>query len=113
ITLESLSDIPNLVFADILPGGMEIEDPTLVTRAAAFTDEQAKEYGILRPKFIERRDDRYLLFGDLHESGITVITYQARAVTRGKYITPPSLVEAMYAPDLKAIFTTDSVFEIE
>ena len=113
ITLESLSDIPNLVFADVLPGGMEIEDPTLVTRAAAFTDEQAKEYGILRPKFIERRDDRYLLFGDLHESGITVITYQARAVTRGKYITPPSLVEAMYAPDLKAIFTTDSVFEIE
>ena len=67
ITLESLSDIPNLVFADILPGGMEIEDPTLVTRAAAFTDEQAKPYGILRPKFIERRDDRYLLFGDLHD----------------------------------------------
>ena len=113
ITLESLSDIPNLVFADVLPGGMEIEDPTLVTRAAALTDEQAKPYGILSPKYIERRDDRYLLFGDLSESGIAVITYQARAVTRGKYVTPPSLVEAMYAPDLKAVFTTDSTFEVE
>ena len=113
ITLESLSDIPNLVFADILPGGLEIEDPTLVTRAAALTDEQSKSYGILRPQFIERRDDRYLLFGNLHENGIAVITYQARAVTRGKYVTPPSLVEAMYAPDLKAVFTTDSVFEVQ
>jgi uncharacterized protein YfaS (alpha-2-macroglobulin family) len=113
ITIESLSDIPNLVFADVLPGGMEIEDPTLVTRAAALTDEQAKPYGILSPKYIERRDDRYLLFGDLKESGIAVITYQARAVTCGKYVTPPSLVEAMYAPDLKAVFTTDSIFEVE
>ena len=113
ITLESMGKFNDLVFTDILPGGLEIEDPNLATRAAAISDEKAKRYGILEPKFIERRDNRYHLFGDLNEPGIAVVTYKTRAVTRGTYNTPPCLVEAMYIPDVKATYVTDMPFEVK
>ena len=113
ITLESMGKFNDLVFTDTLPGGLEIEDPNLATRATAVSSEKAKRYGILSPKFIERRDNRYLLFGDLNDPGIVVITYKARAVTRGIYRTPPCLFEAMYIPDVKAIYVTDAPLEIQ
>ncbi|MBT3379395.1 MAG: hypothetical protein HN742_32875 [Lentisphaerae bacterium] len=85
------------VVVDLLPGGLEIEDSSLVTRAGR-RDKKKR----LSTDFVDKRDDRLLLFCDLHGGGVASFSYSARAVTRGDFAIPCASVEAMYDPEIRA-----------
>ena len=100
--------VRNLVVCDLLPGGLEIEDPRLATRSAT---PEAKE-GDLSLRRLERLDDRLLLFADL-EGKTASFTYTARAVTRGKFRRAPLRAEAMYDADMQGVYADPAVLAVE
>ncbi|NLF92743.1 MAG: hypothetical protein GX564_02550, partial [Oligosphaeraceae bacterium] len=103
----------NLVLCDLLPGGLEIEDEALATRAAAVPPALARTYPRLRPNYWEKGDDRILLFADWLEAGQDVFTYQVRAVSRGRFKIPPAHAEAMYSPDFSGYSREEDDFTID
>lgn len=107
------TDVENLVLADLLPSGLEIEDEALATRSRNFSEENRNDRDQpLRVRRIEKRGDRFLLFGDSRK-GSSVFSYQARAVTRGKFMIPPLHMEGMYHPDMNGVFMPGGIFEIQ
>lgn len=113
LTIESTGKIDNLALVDLLPGGLEIEDPRLATRSAALPPLTHDHTELLLPEFMERRDDRFLLFGSMIANGTGSARYVVRAVSRGKFVIPPLRAEAMYDPDVAATFVPGGVFEVE
>lgn len=97
IKADAADAAPNLIVADLLPGGFEIENPDLVTSA----DLSAFPWlsNDVQPAHTEFRDDRFVAaFGpgtDLSQ-GVTV-AYMVRAVSPGRFAWPAALAEDMYA----------------
>jgi hypothetical protein len=88
----------NIVIEDLLPAGLEVENPNLDT---------AQTLPWLTSKFDwcarrDIRDDRVLLFTK-PVSGTSVFCYLARAVTPGKFTVPPVSAEAMYDPEIRSV----------
>ncbi|MBQ9501829.1 MAG: hypothetical protein IJU70_06710 [Lentisphaeria bacterium] len=111
IRFETPAAVESLVIADLLPAGLEIEDELLAGRAATLPDTAGVGCGAFRPKRLEKRDDRFVAFGDAAK-GRGEITYQTRAVIRGSFVVPPVHAEAMYQPDTRGIFSTAAVFTV-
>ena len=103
--------IRDLAAVDLLPGGLEIEDERFATRMTA--PAQKKNDGPLQVSHVEKRGDRLQFFGDLLSAGTAEFTYQARAVTRGRFAVPPLSAEAMYSPGTDGIFPGGDVFEVK
>ncbi|MBO4304364.1 MAG: hypothetical protein J6A21_07250 [Lentisphaeria bacterium] len=108
ITTKAFQYIPDAVIVDLLPGGLEIEDGALATRAAKNVVQKKNAPSV---KFKENRDDRFLLFCDL--DGEQVYEYKVRAVIRGKYAIPAVSGEKMYDPDVAALSAPGGFFEIK
>ena len=108
INIKTLKEVKDLVIIDLLPGGLEIEDESLKTRAFAPAKAGAKTNWRIWPDFIEKRDDRYLWFGKINTEGTYEITYQVRAVTQGKFAQAPLLLENMYDPTIQAVFVPEN-----
>ena len=91
-----------LLIADLLPAGLEIDNPALMGSA------NLKAFPWLIPStfaaHLEFRDDRFVAALDRKPSDGRDITlaYMVRAVTPGSYALPPALVEDMYRPHLNA-----------
>ncbi|MBQ7694331.1 MAG: hypothetical protein IJT50_04345 [Lentisphaeria bacterium] len=111
IRFETPVPIENLVITDLLPAGLEIEDELLATRAAILPENAKTDSGALCPKRLEKRDDRFLVFGDT-AAGKGEITYRARAVIRGSFAIPPLHAEAMYQPDNRGLFNPAGRFTV-
>ena len=112
IRFETAAPIENLVITDLLPAGLEIEDELLATRAATLPANADTDHGALYPKRLEKRDDRFLVFGDA-APGKGVITYQTRAVIRGSFTIPPLHAEAMYQPDNRGLYNPAGRFTVK
>lgn len=85
------------VLVDILPGGLEVENPRL-NNSANGTDNDTKENDEDMPAMrIDLRDDRVILFYNLINRP-TAHTYTVRAITKGVFTVPPAAAEGMYAP---------------
>ena len=112
ISINAVGKMEDLVLIDLLPGGLEIEDELLATRAyaAPLPDNRTKQN--LRAIFIEKRDDRFLFFGDMLGGGSGEISYQVRAVSRGKFVLPPMRIEGMYDPEVQGTFVPTGFLEI-
>ncbi len=97
LVLESPVARRNVVVADLLPGGLEIEDPSLATRASR---PERPEEGALEPKAVQLREDRLVLCADMCGDAphTRQFSYLARAVTRGDFAIPRVRAEAMYDP---------------
>ncbi|MDL2315999.1 hypothetical protein LJC59_02840, partial [Desulfovibrio sp. OttesenSCG-928-A18] len=94
VTRYPMSDI---VLSDLLPGGMEVENPRLNTAAGA-TDGETQKYGL----YMDLREDRLLIFFDaLNNKGS--YSYSMRAVSKGRFVLPPLAADGMYAPQVNAI----------
>ncbi|MBR0460338.1 MAG: hypothetical protein IJJ26_13985 [Victivallales bacterium] len=106
IEITTNSKLPNAVLLDILPGGFEIEDGALATRENA----TLKGKAFLSPTHQEKRQDRFLFFGDVPK-GTHRVGYHLRAVTKGDYLLPPARLEDMYLPDLSA--TSESGLRVQ
>ncbi|HOX07813.1 MAG TPA: MG2 domain-containing protein [Planctomycetota bacterium] len=92
----------NVVITDLLPAGLEIENPDLIGSAGRATAGQSTGVDTLSARHIERRDDRLLVFANLW-SGRAEYRYAVRAVTAGKFVLPPTEAECMYDPGIFSI----------
>ena len=90
--------IQNVVVQNLLPSGLEVENPRLKTTETLpwMMDENPD------PAFLDLRDDRVLVFLDLPSQKWQTIYTLVRAVTPGAFRLPPIQVEAMYNPALRA-----------
>lgn len=102
------------VICDLLPGGLEIEDETLMTRVRTADSTQNNDGGF-HELVRERRFDRFLAFGRFYETDEwTELTYRVRATARGKFAIPPVQVESMYDGEKRAAWAPQvSVFEVK
>jgi uncharacterized protein YfaS (alpha-2-macroglobulin family) len=99
LTVSTNRTISNVVISDLLPAGVEIENPHLKGSAAARGDEKAR--GLI-VEHVERRDDRLLLFAKL-DAGKASYTYLVRAVTCGRFALAPVECSCMYDPDTYSV----------
>jgi alpha-2-macroglobulin len=88
----------NVAIEDLLPAGLEIENPNLDTTQSLPWISEKSQWCIRR----DIRDDRILLFTRPF-SGVSTFYYLARAVTPGKYVVPPVSAECMYEPDVRSV----------
>ena len=112
IRFQTSGAIENLAITDLLPAGLEIEDELLATRAATLAGDAKTDHGAFCPKRLEKRDDRFLAFGDTG-AGKGEISYRTRAVIRGSFAIPPLHAEAMYQPDNRGLFSPAGRFTVK
>ena len=93
----------NLALTDLLPAGMEAENPRLAN-AAKSGDERVEELkqGRLDPEYSDFRDDRVEFFVNLPDTNVHKVRYALRAVTAGKFHLAPSQAVCMYHPLLQS-----------
>jgi hypothetical protein len=87
------SRIYNVALVDLLPAGLEIENPRL-TNEAMEPWMNDRSY----PDYLDIRDDRMLLFTHVWPGRNNAFYYTARAVTAGEFVLPHVHAEAMYDP---------------
>jgi len=105
ITVHSGRRLDNLVINDLLPAGLEIENPRIATRDALPWAASSS----FTPERIEMRDDRLLLFANLTARRKHVYRYIARAVTRGRFHLPPISAFCMYDPETASVHGAGTV----
>ena len=100
LTLASGSGtVENVVVADLVPAGLEIENPRLMSRGGV---RWGRDMPPLPIAYLDIRDDRLLLFTQA-EPGERAFFYTLRAVTQGRFVLPPVKAEAMYDPAVRSI----------
>jgi uncharacterized protein YfaS (alpha-2-macroglobulin family) len=108
IRLEAREAMPDALLADLLPGGLEIENFNL-TDAKQWADivvdgititERGDAAEVRHEEF---RDDRYVAALKLDQGQAAHVFYLVRAVSPGTYRVPPPLVEDMYRPEVRGI----------
>jgi uncharacterized protein YfaS (alpha-2-macroglobulin family) len=97
--------IDNLVIDDMLPAGLEIENPRLESRAAV----DWLPDNTLTPEHMDIRDDRLLLYLNLRSGVEQRFYYAVRAVTAGDFVLPPVTGECMYDPALRSVSSSGSI----
>lgn len=95
ITVQALTeDLENVAVIDLLPTGLEIENPRLQSRRGI--DWIGED--VYTPTYMDIRDDRIIFYGDFYQGQTAKLYYALRAVTAGSFALPPIRAEAMYAP---------------
>jgi alpha-2-macroglobulin len=90
ITLTSSLPVENVVITDMLPAGLEIENPRLTAdRDLVWIKDQAN------PDHFDIRDDRINFFTDANATNKSFY-YLVRAVSKGKFTRGPVSADAMY-----------------
>jgi uncharacterized protein YfaS (alpha-2-macroglobulin family) len=104
LTLESPPDQPNLVIEDLLPAGLEVENPRLETTAKdSDQTNPTNDEPIFGNGHVDIQDDRVVIVGRMPNVWKAHCTYLARAITPGIYTVPPVRCEAMYDLNTNAI----------
>jgi len=95
IRAETENDLlENVVINDMLPAGLEIENPRLKTTPnLSWLPEKSSQV-----TYSDIRDDRMLLFTNLKSEKPFEYYYSLRAVSAGEFSIPPSAAECMYNP---------------
>jgi alpha-2-macroglobulin len=110
ITMEALTaDMENVAVDDMLPAGLEIENPRLATSAQIAW---IKDKGFV-PSYMDIRDDRLLLYVNLERGKKVEFYYALRAITRGVFRLPPVSAEAMYDPTVTSIESSGMVTVVQ
>lgn len=97
VTLKSQLDLPikNVVVTDILPAGLEIENPRISgERGMEWIKNQAN------PNHFDIRDDRINLFTDAGRQ--QDYYYLVRAVSKGRFMLGPVSADAMYSSESRS-----------
>ncbi len=101
------SYLPDAMLIELLPAGLELENQNLEhsMKLGGIKIDGKKVTDMIhtRIKHSEYRDDRYIAALTLSGYSDNNLFYLARAVTPGTYTVPPSLVEDMYRPEIRAI----------
>ncbi len=106
ITVKTLqNNLDNMVIVDMLPAGLEIENPRLGNYSSIdwiYDDYFPVEY-------MDIRDDRLLLFASMYYEDTYTFHYTLRAVTVGEFVLPPIKAECMYEPEISSISGSGSI----
>ena len=120
VSLRVTADAPlaHLIISDLLPGGMELENPRLVTPAAAEAQDETEatpadyysraDVPVVGDIYMDARDDRLLVFVS-RLNGEMTYKYTMRAVSTGSFTVPPLAAEGMYSPSTAALGSTGTV----
>ncbi|MCC5831259.1 MAG: hypothetical protein JJU36_17610 [Phycisphaeraceae bacterium] len=95
--------IQNVAIVDVLPGGVEVENPRLMTSAEAA---RANAPTADRVEFL---DDRVVLFTTVGRN-VRTFRYPLRVTTEGRFTLPPIEASAMYAPATRSINGGGEIF---
>ncbi len=87
--------VQDVALVDRLPAGWEIENPRL---SGADLPAWAQALDLWTPDFMNLRDDRVEVFGELRPGQVRSVLFAVRAVTAGRFVMPPVQAEAMYDP---------------
>jgi uncharacterized protein YfaS (alpha-2-macroglobulin family) len=83
-----------VVINDLLPSGLEIENPRLKTSARlSWIPQEAAAID-----YQDIRDDRLLIFANLYPGREIKYYYSVRAISAGEFKVPPVSGECMYNP---------------
>lgn len=119
VDLASLDEyrLPDAMLVELLPSGLELENQNLETsvkmndmRVDGKTVTQWMSNTTLVHQ--EYRDDRYVAALSLTRQ-LSTVFYLARAVTPGEYLVPPSFVEDMYRPEIRAVGKEESALKVK
>ncbi|MFO7900938.1 MAG: MG2 domain-containing protein, partial [Planctomycetota bacterium] len=99
LVLRANRAVDNAVITDLLPAGLEIENPRLRGSSRLGTEGVKQSVSV---QHIERRDDRVLAFGRV-PAGRSEFRYVVRAVTAGSFVLPAAEVSCMYDPGLYSV----------
>jgi hypothetical protein len=101
LTIEAPPNQANLVIEDLLPAGLEVENPRLETAAKDSTGSDDPAH--FNTDLVSMRDDRVIIAGSMPSLWKARCSYLARAITPGTYTVPPVRAEAMYDLNTNAI----------
>jgi uncharacterized protein YfaS (alpha-2-macroglobulin family) len=87
-------NLDNVIVTDMLPAGLEIENPRLGSRNVI---EWIGNKSVV-PDYMDIRDDRLNIYLNLPKGKTVDFYYMLRAVTAGSFVLPPVKGEAMYDP---------------
>ncbi|MFT0891533.1 alpha-2-macroglobulin family protein [Pseudochelatococcus sp. G4_1912] len=88
-----------VLLVDYLPAGFEIDNPRLVDSAdVAALSWLTRD---VEPSHVEYRDDRFVaaFSREPEQAAFFSVAYVVRAVSPGRFVHPPAVVEDMYRPD--------------
>lgn len=97
--------LDNIAVVDLLPAGLEIENPRLQSRQV-LPWIQGKATA---PQYMDFRDDRMILYTSVIRGQTQTFYYSLRAVTVGDFILPPVRAEAMYAPMRSSVASSGTI----
>jgi hypothetical protein len=98
-------ELENVVVADLLPAGLEIENPRLQADASA----TSKYKDGIEASHLEVRDDRLVVVFERLKPGRHKFHYIVRAVTPGSFQYPGAVAECMYAPYIRGTSQAETV----
>lgn len=108
LTLVSTSGLPveNVVLTDLLPAGLEVENPRLTSAGeGAAQPGGARSLAWIKkpstPDHFDLRDDRINFYVTATSTKQTYY-YMARAVSKGRFVVGPASADAMYNPDYRS-----------
>ncbi len=91
-------NLSNVVINDLLPAGLEIENPRLkTTPKLSWLPKPGRDI-----EYQDIRDDRLLLFTSLNNRRDVEYYYSLRAISAGEFNIPPIAAECMYNPVIAA-----------
>ncbi len=93
--LDAGETLDNIAIVDLLPGGLEIENPALAT-----SDRTGSGLGSAR--HAELQDDRVLIFTSATRHP-RVFRYGLRVVAAGEFVVPPVQASCMYDPAFSSV----------
>jgi uncharacterized protein YfaS (alpha-2-macroglobulin family) len=108
LDVSSKDDRADLLVEELLPAGLELENPNLAD-AVTLDNTVVENKRLIQwqennlAKHREYRDDRYVAALELNANSPTSLWYVARAVTPGLYRVPPPMIEDMYDPEIRAV----------
>ncbi|MFZ5518990.1 MAG: MG2 domain-containing protein [Candidatus Zhuqueibacterota bacterium] len=106
ITVKALTEsLENVAIVDMLPAGLEIENPRLQSRKGIQWIDQNEPI----PTYMDIRDDRMIMYGNFPLGRETTFYYGLRAVAEGSFILPPIRAEAMYAPMKASVASSGNI----
>ncbi|MDQ1258127.1 MAG: alpha-2-macroglobulin, partial [Candidatus Hydrogenedentes bacterium] len=98
LTFGTAQDMKNVIVADLLPAGFEIENPRLEADALPALDFS----NTVQPTYLDVRDDRLILAFETLGVGQFHFYYVVRAITPGQFSYPPAEAECMYDGAVRA-----------
>lgn len=97
--VETEAAFARLVLEDRLPAGLEIDNPALYDGGSTEGLNWVK--ADVEPSHTEYKDDRFVASFERSgaEKATFTVAYIVRAVSPGRYVQPPALIEDMYRPE--------------